>query len=246
MTPLSVETNKNFVVSPKSSGVSQPLEVHHLSHDLRGPLNSILGFCELLLEGIEGPLTENQEADIAAIYQSAQNLLRLISSVVDLSKLEAGRLSFDSIEVDLGSILEKIMSFDFSTTKPEQVELIVSLPETLPPVQGDAGRIEQMVMNLVRFAFKVQRTGAVMLTANHNDQAVTVQVSIPQLVLTPEKVAELFDLAVHVDAAGRSELGIGGLELPLTRGLVKAHHGQVRAESEAGIGTTLYLTLPLS
>jgi len=246
MTQSSSETGKNFVVSPKMSGsVTQPLEVYHLSHDLRGPLNSILGFCELLLEGIEGPLNENQEDDISAIYQSAQNLLQIINTLVDLSKLEAGRLSFDETAVDLAELVQKIMGHDFGTTKAEGVELVARVPEGLPPVPGDRNRVEQIVMNMVRFAFKTKKSGQVVLSAARNGDHLTVQVDINQLVLTPEQLAELFELAVHTDSAGRSELGPGGMELPLTRGLAEAHHGRVWAESAPDFGTRLYLQLPL-
>lgn len=247
MTQASSDTENNFVVSPKMSGsAAQPLEVYHLSHDLRGPLNSILGFCELLLEGIEGPLNENQEDDISAIYQSAQNLLQMINTLVDLSKLEAGRLSFEQSEVDVAELVQKIMRFDFGTTKAEAVELVASLPEDLPPARGDGNRVQQMVMNMVRFAFKMKKSGQVVLSAAPEDGHVTVQVSLNHLVLTSEQLAELFELAVHTDSAGRSELSLGGMELPLTRGLAEANQGRVWAESTPDFGTRLYLQLPLS
>lgn len=232
--------NKNL-----TSTSQQPLELYHLSHDLRGPLNSILGFCELLLEGIEGPLNENQESDIAAVYQSAQNLLGLISSLVDLSKLEADRLIFDFGPVNLDKVFNNVLGFDFGTSKPEQVELVAKLPDSLPPLAGDADRIKQMVMNIIRFAFRTAKTGQVVLTAeSNNDQTVTIQVDIETLVLPTDQLAQLFELVVHTDSAGRSELGLGRLELPLVRGLATAHQGQVWAESEEGRGTTLYLKLP--
>lgn len=89
-----------------SDPARQPLEIYHLSHDLRGPLNSILGFAELLLEEIEGPLNETQHADVSAIYQSAQNLLHLINMMVDLSKLEANRLKLDFKAVNLAEAVK--------------------------------------------------------------------------------------------------------------------------------------------
>ena len=152
---------KQFVLSPQMSDPSrQPLEVYHLSHDLRGPLNSILGFSELLLEGIEGPLTEYQEADITAVYQSAQNLLSLINNLVDVSKLEAGRLKLDFGAVDVEGVVQNILSFDFGPNKPEQVELISTITEALPPVRGDRDRVEQMIMSLGQVCFQENAGGA--------------------------------------------------------------------------------------
>jgi signal transduction histidine kinase len=92
---------------------SEPFEVYHLSHDLRGPLNSILGFTELLLEEIEGPLTDIQKEDILAINQSAQNLLHLINTMVDLSKFDAGRMEFNLGEVALDQVVNTVLASDF-------------------------------------------------------------------------------------------------------------------------------------
>ncbi len=237
---------KSFVVSEKMSDPSrQPLEVYHLSHDLRGPLNSILGFSELLLEGIEGPLTEYQEADITAIYQSAQNLLRLINELVDLSKLDADRLKFDFSPVDVETVIQSILSFDFGPNKPEQVELVSLVTEALPPIRGNQDRVEQMIMSLVRFGFKKMKTGQVMIKAESKDKLVIIQVVLGGVALSTEVMSELFELVVHVDSAGRSELGPGGLALPLAQGLTEMHNGEVRVEQDEINGTTFYLQLPV-
>jgi signal transduction histidine kinase len=246
MAQTNSEGDKRFVVSPKKSGPArQPLEVYHLSHDLRGPLNSILGFSELLLEGIEGPLTEYQEADISAIYQSAQNLLRQINNLVDLSKLEANRLKLDPGPVELKTVVHRILSADFGTDKSEPVELVGMVPEDLPPILGDRERVEQMISSLARFAFKKVKAGQVMIVAARTGQTVTIQVSFGEEVLPAEEIAELFELVVHVDSAGRSELGPGGLALPLTKGLAEKHQGELWVESNVNAGTTFYLKLPI-
>ena len=238
---------KSFVVSEKMSDPSrQPLEVYHLSHDLRGPLNSILGFSELLLEGIEGPLTEYQEADITAIYQSAQNLLRLINELVDVSKLDAGRLKFDFGVVDVEAAIRNILSFDFGPNKPEKVELVSSVTEALPPVRGNQDRVEQMIMNLVRFGFKRVKSGQIVIKAESKDKMVIIQVILGGVELSREEMSELFKLVVHVDSAGRSELGPGGLALPLAQGLAELHQGEVWVERDELNGTTFYVQLPVS
>jgi len=246
MAQTNPEADKRFVVSPKMSGPAhQPLAVYHLSHDLRGPLNSILGFSELLLEGIEGPLTEYQEADISAIYQSAQNLLRLINDLVDLSKLEADRLKFDLGPVELKAVVDAILSTDFGTNKPEQVELVAKIPDDLPAIVGNRDRVEQMIDSLVRYAFKKVKAGQVIIAASGADRTVTMRVIFGEESLPAEEIAELFELAVHVDSAGRSELGPGGLALPLTKGLVETHNGELWVESNQNAGTTFHLKLPI-
>lgn len=235
-----------FVISQKGTNSSRrPLEVYHLSHDLRGPLNSVLGFAELLLEGVEGPLNEHQEADVTAIYQSAQNLLRLINTLVDLSKLEADRLRFDFGMVELNQTIQNILNFDFGSNKPGQVELVADLPEEGPQLRGDRDRIEQMIMSFVLFGFKRQRTGQIRLEIAHNEREGVIKVHLNSLTLSPEQLDELFELVVHVDPAGRSELGAGGLALPLTHALAQKHNGRVWVESDPDTGTTFCLSLPV-
>jgi signal transduction histidine kinase len=246
MTEATPATEHSFAVQKQVTDPAQrPLEVYHLSHDLRGPLNSILGFCELLLEEIEGPLNEIQHTDISAIYQSAQNLLHLVNTMVDLSKLEGNRLNFNFGAVALDKVIQRIMEAGFGTIKPEQVEVVVSLPLTIPPVWADQDRVEQMIKNLLRFAFKLKKKGAIILGATQNDNPeVTLQVDIDEVKLAQAELEELFELVVHIDSAGRSELGLGGLDLPLVRYLAEKQQGRVWAENGRESGLTLYLSLP--
>ncbi len=235
---------KSFVLTDNST--EQWLEIHHLSHDLRGPLNSILGFAELLLEGIEGPLNENQMADITAIYQSSQNLLSLINSMVDLSKLEANRLPLTFKAVKLNEIVKNILAFDFGTLKPSTVTLIANLPHNLPTIQGDPPRIEQMLMNLVQFVFKLKKSGPVFIEATYNENFVTIYIKAGEMIILPDELETIFQLAVITDSTGRRKLTRGGLQLPLTRQLANKHNGQVWVESNEHAGTKFHLKLPRS
>jgi len=230
----------SFVLTDNSNG--QQLAMHHLAHDLRGPLNSILGFSELLLDGIEGELNEYQQADIMAMYQSAQNLLRLINNVMDLSRLEAHRLNLTIEPIPLAPILEDVLAFNFGSTKPESVRLVGNLPPNLPLILGQRDRVQQMVLGLMRFACKTQTT-QVTLTATPDDEFITVQVHTGPEVLATKDLTDIFELQVTVDTTGHSKLSRGGIELPLIRGLAQAHQGEVWAESSPEHGTTFYLKL---
>lgn len=230
----------SFVLTDNSNG--QQLAMHHLAHDLRGPLNSVLGFSELLLDGIEGELNEYQQADILAIYQSAQNLLRLINNVVDLSRLEANLLTLTLDSLPLPPILEDVLAFNFGSTKSDTIRLVGNFPSDLPPILGQRDRVQQMILGLVRFACKTQTT-QVTLTATPDDEFVTIQVHAGAELLTPQVLTEMFELRVTIDSTGHSKLSRGGIELPLIRGLAQAHQGEVWAESSAEYGTSLYLKL---
>jgi signal transduction histidine kinase len=229
-----------------TDSTQQPLELYHLAHDLRGPLNSILGFGELLLEGLDGPLTETQQADIAAMYQSAQNLLSLINAVVDLSKLEAEHLALDLGPINLSKILHEIAAADFGPVKPTEVELIGNLPANLPTVWGDRGRTEQVIKILLRFAFTLQKKGAIRLSAQAYEQTALTQIEVEEARLTEDELNELFELIVKVDGAGHTKLGRGGVHLPLSRRLAEKQQGRVWAERGEDNKVTFYLSLSLA
>jgi signal transduction histidine kinase len=235
-----------FALQKKTADESQqPLEVYHLSHDLRGPLNSILGFAELLLEGIEGPLNETQQADITAIYHSAQNLLYLINTLVDLSKLEASHLIFDFKSIDLHQIIERVIASDFGAAKSEQVEIVANLPQTVPPIWADRDRVEQMIKGLLKFAFKQKKQGQIILTAQSEANEVILCMSLDEVAVPQTELDALFELTVKVSSTGHGGLGRGGLELPLARYLAEKQQGRVWAESKNSTNLTFYVSLPV-
>jgi len=230
------------ILTLKSQNPSQkPVELYHLSHDLRGPLNSMLGFADLLIEGIEGPLNDIQIEDITAIRQSARNLLHLINTVVDLSKLDSGGIVLNPVPVDLAEAVQNIVSYELNI---EGIKFVTTFADTLPPVLGDQARVKQMLLDLLKFAVKAQKSGVVNLSSAHNASSVTLQISIDGATFLPEQVDSLFELKVHTDSAGRSELGKGGVGLPLVQGLAQQHGGRAWAESNLGAGTVFYLKLP--
>jgi signal transduction histidine kinase len=246
MTEASSERSQSFVVQPRKAEASgQPLALHHLSHDLRGPLNSILGFAELLMEGIEGPLNENQQEDITAIYRSARNLLHLINSVVDLSKLDADKLKVELGTVNLNEVIEKIVAYDFGLEESKRLEVVSEVDQLLPQLLVDRNRVEQIITNLVRFGLRMQQEGQMTITAENDDRAVILQLGLEDVSLSDEQISELFELVVHTDNFGHTKLGLGGLELPLAQLLAEKHQGHLWVERNEASGTTFNLKLPV-
>lgn len=246
MAEAKLKNGQSFVVQEQEvTSPRRQLKVHHLSHDLRSPLNSILGFAELLKEGIEGPINEIQAEDLAAIHKSASNLLHLINAIVDLSKLENDRLILTFEPVRLAAIIEGIIASQDEQSGSNQIELIASIPESLPPLWGDRHRVEQMVLNLVRFASNIKQKGQINISAYYDERDMTIEIIATDVLIPSEQLAELFELIVEVKADGRSKLGIGGLDLPLTYQLAKKQAGRVWVESQEEMGTVFYLRLPL-
>jgi signal transduction histidine kinase len=228
----------------QNSDSEPPFEVYHLSHDLRGPLNSILGFTELLLEGIEGPLTDIQKEDIAAINQSAHNLLRLINTMVDVSKLDAGRLDLNEGEVDLKLVVDEVLASDFWVGQAGRISVAVNLGDNLPLVWGDNPRMVQMFEELLAWS-KLRGPQSIRISASSDPSTVTAQIHLAGVMVSKQDMDEVFKLITRQDAAGRNHLGPGGLGMPLVRRLAEKQQGHVRAE-DVGSGTSFYLTFPIA
>lgn len=235
--------NQFTIQNQASPPTRQPLELRHLSHDLRGPLNSILGFSELLLEGIEGPLNDTQSEDILAMRHSAKNLLRLISIVVDLSKLAADELSLDFADVSLYEVLQKVQQ----TVKHEaSIEFEVDLSPSMPLLFGDASRIEQIIINVIHFLIQKEKVQKISGVLNQNSTDATLQIIASNLFIPTSEIEEFFELTVSVDSNGHSKLTHGGLELPLAQQLAAKQNGRLWVESKEETGTVFFLSLPLS
>ena len=221
-----------------------PLEPHHLGHDLRGPLNSVLGFTELMLDGIEGPLTDMQVEDIAAIRQSAQNLLQLINTYVDLSRINAGLLNIDRNLVQVDDIVQMAVNDAKKRDAAAGVELITAVPDSIPYLLVDSNRALQMVLLPVEFLLSKSAGGTIEISAAADGDIVSITISAATVTLAPDQLEELFEQTVRVDAHGRSRLTAGGIFLPLAQQLAHLHNGQLNATSTPETGTMFTLTLP--
>ncbi|HMR63958.1 MAG TPA: HAMP domain-containing sensor histidine kinase [Anaerolineae bacterium] len=230
-----------YLQTEASDPSDQAVAVYHLSHDLRGPLNSILGFSDLLLEGVEGPLNEVQLEDIAAIRQSALNLLDLINVVVDLSKISANKLSLNWSQVPLERLAQQVTEHDLGEGRRGSW----ANRQTLPTMQGDYERIEQILLILARFLFE-HKAGQVQLEVEPDGAEINLKLTAPGVVLDKQTIAELPNLSIVTDGNGRSKLSAGGVRVPLAYQLAKQHRGQIWVESQPDSGATFCLRLPVS
>lgn len=118
----------------------------NMSHELRTPLNSIIGFSRVILKGIDGPVTKLQEQDLTAIYNAGQHLLGLINDILDLSKIEAGKMELSYEEVDIGELINSVMSTAIGLVKHKPIQLKKDIPEDLPLAYGDPLRMRQVLL----------------------------------------------------------------------------------------------------
>ncbi len=217
----------------------------NMSHELRTPLNSIIGFSRVILRGIDGPLTELQQADLAAIHNSGQHLLGLINDILDLSKIEAGKMELTVEDVDLAEVTRGVMSTAIALVKDRPVELRQDLPADLPLIKADSRRIRQVVLNLVSNAAKFTEKGHITVRAAVNPREVQVSVLDTGIGIPADKLEHIFEEFTQVDASTTRKAGGTGLGLAITRHFVEMHGGRIWVDSEVGAGSTFTFTLPL-
>jgi signal transduction histidine kinase/CheY-like chemotaxis protein/nitrate/nitrite-specific signal transduction histidine kinase len=223
----------------------------NMSHELRTPLNSIIGFSRVILKGIDGPLTELQEQDLNTIYSSGQHLLGLINDVLDMSKIEAGKLDLAREDINLYEVFDGVMSTSFALVKDKPVKLVKDVPPDLPTVTADPMRIRQVLLNLLSNAAKFTNEGSITLQAveveETEDEIGYMQVNVIDtgIGISEEDIEKLFEAFSQVDASTTRAVGGTGLGLSITRSLVEMHGGRVWVESEVGAGSTFSFTIPL-
>jgi PAS domain S-box-containing protein len=221
----------------------------NMSHELRTPLNSIIGFSRVILKGIDGPINETQAQDLSAIYNSGQHLLGLINDILDLSRIEAGKMELAFTEVDLGEIIRSVMSTAAGLVKDKPIELMLDVPPTLPIIQADNIRIRQVLLNLISNATKFTERGQVGVRAKvvseNGKREVIVSVFDTGPGIAPEHQDKLFEPFSQVDASPTRKTGGSGLGLSICRHLIELHEGRIWVESKAGEGSTFSFAIPV-
>ena len=217
----------------------------NMSHELRTPLNSIIGFSRVILKGIDGPLTELQKTDLTSIHNSGQHLLGLINNILDLSKIEAGKMELNFEEVEVEPIIKSVMATAIALVKDKPVTLHQDLEENLPVLWADPTRIRQITLNLISNACKFTDEGAVTLYATADSQEIRISVKDTGVGIPEDKLESVFEEFTQVDASTTRKAGGTGLGLPISRHFVDMHNGKIWVESTAGEGATFSFTIPL-
>jgi len=216
-----------------------------MSHELRTPLNSIIGFSRVMLKGIDGPLTDLQEADLTSIYNSGQHLLSLINSILDMSKIEAGKMDLAFEELAMPEVLDASISVAKALVKDKPIELKAMVPDDLPTVWADAQRVRQVILNLLSNAVKFTESGYIVLRAEADAEFVIISVSDTGIGIDPEAQKLLFIPFQQVDGSTTRRAEGTGLGLAISQSFIDLHGGEIWVESEPGKGSTFAFTLPI-
>ncbi len=220
-----------------------------MSHELRTPLNSILGFADVLLQGIDGELNPVAAGDIQLIYNSGQHLLALINDILDLSKIEAGQMELLFEPIRISAAIEDVLTASTSLLHRKSVELVINIPDNLPPVLADRLRLNQILLNLLSNATKFTEKGAITVEVKQIDgDPAYQQISVTDtgIGMTTDQQKHIFDRFQQADSSTTRKYGGTGLGLAICKQLVELHGGTISVVSRADVGSTFLFTLPLA
>jgi PAS domain S-box-containing protein len=220
-----------------------------MSHELRTPLNSIIGFSEMLGDESFGPLNEKQRRYVTNVLTSGRQLLQLINDILDLSKVEAGRMDLTPAEFDVADVLAETRALMGALADQKRLQVEIDVEEGLPPVLLDQAKLKQIMYNLLSNAIKfTPEGGRIRITARRPpDTAAGIEIAVADtgIGIKPEDQQRIFRDFEQLESAYVREQQGTGLGLALTKKLVELHGGRIWVESEFGRGTTFRFVLPL-
>ena len=218
----------------------------NMSHELRTPLNAILGFTEMMVDGLYGDLPGELKEPLNDVQVNGKHLLRLINDVLDLAKIEAGRMELALREYSVAEMVGSVRASLRSLAAEKGLPFDTDVPDDLPPARGDGGRLTQCLMNLAGNALKFTREGRRPASAWSLDgEELIYRVSDTGIGIPPEELQNVFAEFRQVDATVTRQFGGTGLGLSISKKFIEMHGGRIWVESKVGEGSTFFFRVPL-
>lgn len=225
----------------------------NMSHELRTPMNSILGYTELLLDRLDGEINSEQEKSLLKVENNAKHLLELINDILDMSKIESGKIEFEIEQSDIKKLCESLATFFHPALQTKELFLKFDFGDNLPPVYIDEEKVRQIFNNLIGNAIKFTEEGGITihikqstLGLNTGAEPLFVEICVEDtgIGIKEENMQTLFDKFSQINVSTTRQYEGTGLGLSIARGLVVLHKGVIWAESTYGQGSKFYFTLP--
>ncbi len=219
-----------------------------MSHELRTPINALLGFAALMQERIYGELTPQQEMALEKIRSASRHLLDLINDILDLSKIEAGKMQLHVEPVDFHEVARELAETIQPLVEAKCLDYVQDIPEDLPLLQTDRTKLKQVLLNLLSNAIKFTHEGEITLEAAHLGEPDWVQMTVRDtgIGIEPEKLESIFEEFRQVDGSHTREYGGTGLGLSITRKLVDLLGGGITVDSDLNRGSVFTVEIPVS
>jgi len=243
-------TNHELALAKQEAEEARRLKeqfVTSVSHELRTPLNIVLGFTEVMhhtpaVYGLaEWPAALQQ--DIAEVWRSAQHLSELVDDILELARVDALNMPVIRERTQLADVINETCALAGRLLRGKPTILVVDLPEPLPPVPIDRTRIRQVLLNLLTNAMRFTDSGRIEVSAHATPDEIVVSVADTGIGIPAHEVERIFDEFAQVD--GQPERGGKGLGLAIAKRFIQLHGGRIWAESQVGVGSTFYFSLPL-
>jgi signal transduction histidine kinase len=217
-----------------------------MSHELRTPLNSIIGFSKVLLNRLDGDLTDRQEAYLRSVHSSGTHLLRLINGILDFSRIEAGKLDVHPEELDLHDLVGECIDTSVPLVRGKPLKIEKDVPLELPALRADRTKIKQVLLNLLSNAVKFTATGRVLVRIQPEAEAIHLSVADTGIGIREHDLPRLFEPFHRLNNPLSKEAGGTGLGLAISKKFIEMHGGRIWAESRENVGSTFHFTLPLA
>jgi len=216
-----------------------------MSHELRTPINALIGYTSLMIDRIYGEITPKQEEGLHRIQASAQHLLALINDILDLAKIEAGKMPLHLEDVPVASIIAEITQQIEPLVRKKALEFVTEIPASAPVMHTDRTKVKQILLNLLSNAVKFTHAGRIVLRVVPTDDRLRMDIVDTGIGIRPQDLHAIWEDFRQVDQSRTREFGGTGLGLSITRKLVEALGGSIAVESEYGSGSTFAVTLPV-
>ena len=216
-----------------------------MSHELRTPMNAIIGFTRLVMRRAQDTLPKRDHENLGKVLISAEHLLALINDILDLSKVEAGRMEVHVVCFELEPLIDLCLRTVEPLVKSERLRLVKELEDSLPPLFTDQDKLKQILMNLLSNAIKFTEAGTITVMAHCQEGGVIISVADTGIGIPTEQVERVFEEFHQVDSSHTRQYSGTGLGLSISRHFAQLLGGDITLESTVGAGSTFTVTVPL-
>jgi signal transduction histidine kinase len=217
-----------------------------MSHELRTPLNSIIGFSKVLLNRLDGDLNDKQEAYVRSVHNSGTHLLQLINDILDISRIEAGKMDLHREAFDILELVDECLEVSASLARGKPLKLEKDVPLELPRITADRTKVKQVLLNLLSNAVKFTPGGRVVVRARLEPAQVHMTVSDTGFGIRKADLSRLFEPFERLENPLARHTAGTGLGLAISKKFVEVQGGQMWADSRENVGSTFHFTLPLT
>jgi len=216
-----------------------------MSHELRTPLNSIIGFTGMILDGLVGPVSDEQAKQLGMVFDSAEHLLNLINDILDISKIEAGQIETSSELFNMSALVEKVLQSISPLAERKALAIVAEIAPEVGQITSDQRRVEQILINLVNNAIKFTEQGTVSIECQVDNEWLITRVVDTGIGINSEDTGKIFKAFRQIDTGLARQYEGTGLGLSICKKIVEILGGDIWVESEWGKGSTFSFTLPL-